>query len=520
MFEVLPQLVAVGEMVGREATSEDVQGGVLADGLTSLVGGVFGAFPLVTFSQNIGVLGLTTTRSRFVATAAGVFLVILGLFPPLGRLVAAIPGPIIGGIALVMFTAIGVIGIKILNRVDFAEPQNLFIVATSLGIGFIPMVAPKFYDAWPKNLQTIFNSPVGAGLIAAILLNLLFNHLPAMRTSARRKRPCGAFSRRREGAATSGIGRVKVTAPIHDLRDFIDVLRKAGALAEIVTPVDPVHELGAVLRACEQSGKAALFHNVKGSEIPVMGSALGSHERIALAVGCERQKLGDVLDAATRAPVAFRAIEGAAPCQEVVTDNVNLATLPVPVHAPKDGGAFINAGVVICRDPVSGRHNLSYVRMQVKGRDRVGINLNTWRHMREFFETAEAQGENLPFCVAIGVDPVLMIAAAFRYGGDEYEIAGALRGGPIPVVRARTCDIMVPATAEIVLEGEVLAGEREEEGPMAEYTGHYSGVHQQPVGVSPRSPIAAIRSSRRPPARCSSIFCWARRRRASRTFAA
>jgi xanthine permease len=185
MFEVLPQLVAVGEMVGREATSEDVQGGVLADGLTSLVGGIFGAFPLVTFSQNIGVLGLTTTRSRFVATAAGVLLVILGLFPPLGRLVAAIPGPIIGGIALVMFTAIGVVGIKILNRVDFGQPQNLFIVATSLGIGFIPMVAPKFYDAWPKNLQTIFNSPVGAGLIAAILLNLLFNHLPAMRTSAR-----------------------------------------------------------------------------------------------------------------------------------------------------------------------------------------------------------------------------------------------------------------------------------------------------------------------------------------------
>jgi uric acid transporter len=184
MFEVLPQLVAVGEMVGREATSENVQGGVLADGLTSLVGGIFGAFPLVTFSQNIGVLGLTTTRSRFVATAAGVFLVILGLFPPLGRLVAAIPGPIIGGIALVMFTAIGVVGIKILNRVDFGQPQNLFIVATSLGIGLIPMVAPKFYDAWPKNLQTIFNSPVGAGLIAAILLNLLFNHLPAMRTSA------------------------------------------------------------------------------------------------------------------------------------------------------------------------------------------------------------------------------------------------------------------------------------------------------------------------------------------------
>jgi NCS2 family nucleobase:cation symporter-2 len=180
MFEVLPQLVAVGEMVGREATGDHVQGGILADGLTSMIGGFFGAFPLVTFSQNIGVLGLTLTRSRYIATAAGVFLVVLGLIPPLGRLVAAIPGPIIGGVALVMFTAIGVVGIKILNRVDFGLPQNLFIVATSLGIGFIPMVAPNFYGSWPKNLQTILNSPVGAGLIAAILLNLLFNHLPGM----------------------------------------------------------------------------------------------------------------------------------------------------------------------------------------------------------------------------------------------------------------------------------------------------------------------------------------------------
>jgi 2,5-furandicarboxylate decarboxylase 1 len=284
-----------------------------------------------------------------------------------------------------------------------------------------------------------------------------------------------------------------VNTQIDDLRGFIDLLRQAHAIHNITTTVDPVHELGAILRACELDNKAAYFHHVKGSEMPVVGSALGSHERIALAVGCEREKLGDVLEAATHAPLPFRAIDGPAPCQEVVSDNVNLGTLPVPVHAPKDAGAFLNAGVVIGRDPISGRHNLSYVRMQVKGRDRVGVNLNTWRHLREFFETAEARGQNLPFCVAIGVDPALMIAAAFRYDGDEYEIAGALRNKPTPVVRARTCDIMVPATAEIVLEGEILAGEREAEGPMAEYTGHYSGVHQQPVGL-----IKAITHRRNP----------------------
>ncbi|MBK5960760.1 hypothetical protein CCR97_21505 [Rhodoplanes elegans] len=273
-----------------------------------------------------------------------------------------------------------------------------------------------------------------------------------------------------------------MTGRIDDLRSFMAALRQKGLLCDITAPVDLEHELGAVLRACEQDGKAAYFHRVGGSSVPVLGSALGSHERIALAVGCARDDLGDVMEAATQAPIPPKEIAGSAPCQEVVETAVDLGTLPVPTHAPKDGGPYINAGVVIARAPGGGRHNLSYVRLQVKGRDRIGVNLNTWRHLLEFFEAAEKRGENLPFCVAIGVDPALMIAAAYRYDGDEYEIAGSLRGAPTPVVRARTCDVLVPATAEIVLECEIVAGEREAEGPMAEYTGHYSGVHPQPVG--------------------------------------
>ena len=271
-------------------------------------------------------------------------------------------------------------------------------------------------------------------------------------------------------------------AAIDDLRSFLEVLSRHGSIHDFTAPVDRVHELGALLRASELDGRAAWFHDVAGSTMPVVGGVLGSHERIALAVGCAREQLGATLEAATRAPVPCHEVHHPAPCQQVTMDPVDLGRLPVPVHAPKDGGPFINGGVVIGRDPVSGRQNLSYVRLQVKGPDRIGVNLNTWRHLREFFEAAEAQGRNLSFCVAIGVDPVLMIAAAFRYEGDEYEIAGALRGRPIETVRARTCDVLVPATAEIVLECEILAGEREDEGPMAEYTGHYSGVAKQCVG--------------------------------------
>lgn len=260
------------------------------------------------------------------------------------------------------------------------------------------------------------------------------------------------------------------------------ILRENGALNEFHKEVSLRHELGALLHASEQSGKAALFHRVEGQEIPVLGSALGSHERIALALDCAPEEIFGRVRRARDNPVKPERIDGAAPCQEVHRPSVDLADLPIPVHAPKDGGPFVNGGVVIARDPESGRHNLTFIRMQVYGPDIVGVNINLWRDMREFFKKAEEAGENLPFCVAIGVDPVLLMAAAFRYEGDEYEIAGALRGAPVPVAPALSCDVLVPALAEIVMEGEVLAGERREEGPMAEFTGHYSGTGEQPVG--------------------------------------
>lgn len=272
-----------------------------------------------------------------------------------------------------------------------------------------------------------------------------------------------------------------------DLRSFVKTLRDAGALYDVERQVDPVHELGAVLRASEQAGKAALFHRVTGHSIPVLGSALGSHERIAVALGCKVTDIGGVVSQALENPIPAALAAGPAPCHNVVQDEVDLLRLPVPVHAPGDGGPYINAGVVIGRDPAGdangGRHNLSYVRLQIVDKNAMGVNINAWRHLREFLERAEARGENLPFCVAIGVDPVLMMAAAFRYDGDEYEIAGALRQEAVAVVRATTCDVLVPAHAEIVLECEILAGRREPEGPMAEFTGHYSGVDDQPVGV-------------------------------------
>jgi 2,5-furandicarboxylate decarboxylase 1 len=265
-----------------------------------------------------------------------------------------------------------------------------------------------------------------------------------------------------------------------DLRTFLQRVGDAGEIHEIRRAVDPVRELGAVLNACERAGKAALFHSVKGFDIPVTGALLSSPSRIALALQCPETEVRARMAAATEKPIPPKVV-ASGECQEVVIQKPDLARLPIPTHSPLDAGPFITAGVVIARDPESGRHNLSYNRMQIYGTDRAGISMNLWRHIKAFFDKIEPKGQNLPFCVALGPDPVVMMAAAFRYAGDEYEVAGALRGAPIPVVKALTCDVMVPATSEIVLEGEVLAGERQMEGPMAEFTGHYSGADPKHV---------------------------------------
>jgi 2,5-furandicarboxylate decarboxylase 1 len=268
---------------------------------------------------------------------------------------------------------------------------------------------------------------------------------------------------------------------IGDLRSFLEAARRAGEVHEIRREVDPVRELGRVLAACERAGKAAYFHAVKGFDIPVVGSLLSSPKRIALALGCEVAQIGERMAAATEKPIAPVLHPGRAPCQEVVVKKPDLTKWPIPTHSPLDAGPFITAGVVIARDPESGRHNLSYNRMQIYGPDRAGVSMNIWRHIKAFFDKREPRGENLPFAVALGPDPVVMMAAAFRYDGDEYEVAGSLRGAPIPVVKALTCDLLVPAFSEIILEGEVLAGERQMEGPMAEFTGHYSGADPKHV---------------------------------------
>jgi xanthine permease len=173
--ESTADMLAVGEAVGRRPSENDIARGLAADGLSGVLAGVFNSFLDTAFAQNVGLVQVTRVRSRFVVTAAGVILVLLGLIPKLGEIIAAVPGPVIGAAALVMFATVTAVGIRSLRRVEFDGTNNLLIIAISIGVGMIPVVAPAFYSRMPDELEIIFGSSITTTVIVVFLLNLLFN---------------------------------------------------------------------------------------------------------------------------------------------------------------------------------------------------------------------------------------------------------------------------------------------------------------------------------------------------------
>lgn len=270
---------------------------------------------------------------------------------------------------------------------------------------------------------------------------------------------------------------------IHDLRSFLAALEENGRLLTIDKEVNLVHEIGSVMATAEaESGKACLFRKVAGSPYQVAGGMLASMDNVSLALGVEKKEITDYLGKVLDHPIAPVVVEDA-PCHEhvLVGDQVDMSKVPVPTHAPLDGGPIITGGIIHSKSIHGGRQNLSFQRMHVKGKDKCGIMINEWRHLKEFLDEAEQEGKPLPISVAIGCDPALYIAAGIRTDLDETSLAGGMRGEPVKIVKSITNDIYVPAEAEFVIEGEIQPGLREEEGPLGEFTGHYSAPWKSPV---------------------------------------
>ncbi len=176
MIESTGMFLALGEMTGTKVDEKRLTAGLRADGLGTLIGGVFNTFPYTSFSQNVGLVGVTGVKSRWVAVVGGFIMLALGLLPKLSALVEAVPQFVLGGAGLCMFGMVAATGIRILSAVDFkAAKNNLLVVAISIGFGMIPLVAPKFFEHMPKAMAPLLESGILLASISAVALNAFFN---------------------------------------------------------------------------------------------------------------------------------------------------------------------------------------------------------------------------------------------------------------------------------------------------------------------------------------------------------
>jgi xanthine permease len=164
--ETTGDVFATGEIVEKPIRQEDLARALRADGLATLLGGILNSFPYTCFAENVGLVRLTRVKSRFVVAAAGVIMIILGLLPKIAALVAAIPAPVLGGAATVLFATVAVVGIQTLSRVNFHDEHNVVIVAVSIGLAMIPVAFPGFYKNFPSGVQIIVAKSPGCQMTA------------------------------------------------------------------------------------------------------------------------------------------------------------------------------------------------------------------------------------------------------------------------------------------------------------------------------------------------------------------
>ena len=272
-------------------------------------------------------------------------------------------------------------------------------------------------------------------------------------------------------------------SPFPTLRSWLRHLASSDRLVVARGGVKLKFEVAAIAKRLDGE-KAVIFPSPGGHSMPIVAGFVGHRRWMAEALGVPLRTLHSTFRRAAEHPVPWRELPtGAAPCQQHVHRNADVRSLlPIPVHNEHDSGPYITAGLVIARNPLTGIQNVSINRIQVNAPDRMATLLLP-RHLHAYFRAAEQKGEDLPVAIVIGADPATLLAsqAIASIDVDELEIASALHGGPLPVVKCLTNDVRVPAEAEIVIEGRLLGGVREREGPFGEFPRYYSPAEEREV---------------------------------------
>ena len=273
-----------------------------------------------------------------------------------------------------------------------------------------------------------------------------------------------------------------------DLRQFMTYLQERGELVVIEDEVDRRYEVAAYIRkSSDASGPAFLFKNVRGFDMPIVCNAVASRRALAFALGVPASQLA--LEYARRIKDTLKPVVVADPPfrRHVLTGaDLDLARLPIPSYFPGDAGRYLTAGMLVARDPETGVETEGYHRFQLKGRDRMGVSLHSRRRMFEYQRRAEALKQPLPCAIVLGVHPLVSMGSLAYPPPDvgKFEVVGGLFGEPLEVAPCSTIDLQVPAAAEIVIEGEILPGVREPEGPFGEFTGYFSRRSTEHVFVA------------------------------------
>lgn len=246
MVETTGDVFATGEIVGKRIGKKEITAALRADGLSTTLGGILNSFPYTCFAQNIGLVRLTKVHSRWVVACAGGIMIILGIIPKAGAIVASIPSPVLGGASMALFANLTLVGIQTLSRVDLSDTRNGIILTTSIALAMLVSFKPAIADAFPAWAQIFFASGVTLGSISAILLNLLFFHVGshakgedvALGTSGKR-RSLRAVNKMSEEEFVNTFARLfnGVTWPLQaaaEMRPFRDVGELKEALQDAV----------------------------------------------------------------------------------------------------------------------------------------------------------------------------------------------------------------------------------------------------------------------------------------------
>ena len=279
--------------------------------------------------------------------------------------------------------------------------------------------------------------------------------------------------------------------PDQDLRSFVAAYERAhpGEVIRVTDPVALEEDVMALVLEYERRRRYPIlfFERVAGHEIPIVCNVVASRGALAFALGVDERGLAAEYARRIKDSIKPVVIPDPPFRHRVLTGpDLDLTRLPMPRYFPGDAGRYLTAGMLVARDPDTGVETEGYHRFQLKGRDRMGVSLHSRRRMFEYQRRAEARGCALPCAVALGLHPLVSMGSLAYPPADvgKFEVVGGLLGEPLQVAPCAAIDLHVPAASEIVIEGEILPGVREPEGPFGEFTGYLSRRSTEHVFVA------------------------------------